>query len=313
MAAILREHLRIGGQGISQTKKFRDKLIMRDTTAAHDIPIPAYSRVVNHHEVYEYMQRVPPPWVLKPRLEAGAMGIKRVNHQDELWGLLEFLGDQQSFRVLEQYLPGDVYHVDSMTVGGETVFANVSRYAAPPLNVAHEGGVFMTYTLDANSDDALALKKLNRQIIHSFGLTDCPTHAEFIKAHHDGQFYFLEIAARVGGAHIADLVEHATNINLWREWARLEVALAEGKPYHLPQTKQLYGGLLVSLARQQRPDTSAYNDTEVVWRMDDKEYHAGLIVASDSEQRTHELLYSYRDRFISDFLAVAPPRDKPAD
>lgn len=312
MAAILREHLRLGGQGISQTKKFRDKLIMRDTAAAHGIPIPAYSRVVNHHELYEYMQRVPPPWVLKPRLEAGAMGIKRVNSQDELWGLLEFLGDQQSFRVLEQYLPGDVYHVDAMTADGETLFANVSRYAAPPLNVAHDGGVFMTYTLDPNSDDALALRKLNRELIHRFGLTDCPTHAEFIKAHHDGQFYFLEIAARVGGAHIADLVEHATNINLWREWARLEVALAEGKLYHLPQTRQLYGGLLVSLARQQYPDLSAFNDSEIVWRMD-KEYHAGLIVTSENEQRTHELLYSYRDRFIADFLAVAPPRDKPTN
>lgn len=312
MAAILREHLRVEGLGITETRKFRDKLIMRDAAATNGIPIPPYTRVVNHHEVYEFMQRVPPPWVLKPRLEAGAMGIKRVYHQDELWGMLEFLGDQQSYRVLEQYLPGDVYHVDALTVDGETVFANVSRYGAPPLNVAHEGGIFMTYTLDPNSSDALTLKKLNHQIINRFGLSNCPTHAEFIKGHDDGQFYFLEIAARVGGAHIADLVEQSTNINLWREWAHLEVALAQKQPYHLPETKHLYGGLLVSLARQQHPDTSAYNDPEIVWRMD-KAHHAGMVLVSEDEKRLQELIYSYRERFISDFLAVEPPRDKPTD
>jgi biotin carboxylase len=49
------------------------------------------------------------------------------------------------------------------------------------------------------------------------------THAEYIRAHADGRYYFLEIAARVGGAFIADLVEVSTGVNLWREWARIEV------------------------------------------------------------------------------------------
>jgi len=44
------------------------------------------------------------------------------------------------------------------------------------------------------------------------------THAEYIRAHADGRYYFLEIAARVGGAFIADLVDVSTGINLWREW-----------------------------------------------------------------------------------------------
>lgn len=312
MAAILREHLRVPGLSISETKIIRDKLIMRDAAAAAGIPVPPYSRVVNHGEVNEYMQRIPAPWVLKPRLEAGAMGIKRVYSQDELWGLLETLGDQQSFRVLEQYIPGDVYHVDALTVDGETIFASVQRYGAPPLNVAHDGGVFMSYTLDPNSEDALELKKLNRQVIQAFGLQNTPTHGEYIKAHADGKLYFLEMAARVGGAHIAELVEYSTNINLWREWARLEVAIAEGKNYRLPETKQLFGGLMVSLSRQEYPDLSGYNDSEVVWRIDKKQ-HAGLIVVSDDEQRTHDLMRQYQERFVNDFLAVAPPRDKPVD
>jgi hypothetical protein len=312
MAAILREHLRIDGLNISQTKIIRDKLIMRESAAAAGIPVPPFSRVVHHAEVADYMQRVPPPWVLKPRLEAGAMGIKRVYTQDELWSLLEILGDQQSFRVLEQYLPGDVYHCDSLTVEGETIFTSEQRYGAPPLNVAHDGGVFMTYTLDPDSDDARAIQKLNRQVIEAFGLKNTPTHAEFIKSHADGKFYFLEIAARVGGAHIAELVEYATGINLWREWGRLDVAQIRGEPYALPEVKRRAGGLLVSLARQEWPDMSGYTDPEIVWRINKKQ-HAGMIVASESPARVEELLNSYRERFVHDFLAVAPPRDKPTD
>ena len=49
------------------------------------------------------------------------------------------------------------------------------------------------------------------------------THAEFLRADSDGKFYFIEVAARVGGAFISDVIEAATGINLWREWARLEV------------------------------------------------------------------------------------------
>ena len=60
------------------------------------------------------------------------------------------------------------------------------------------------------------------------------THAEYIRAHADGRFYFLEIAARVGGAFIADLVEAATGVNLWREWARIEVSDLRGVRYELP-------------------------------------------------------------------------------
>jgi hypothetical protein len=312
MAAILREHLRIHGLNISQTKIIRDKLIMRESAAAAGILVPPFSRVVHHADVADYMQRIPPPWVLKPRLEAGAMGIKRVYTQDELWGLINVLGDQQSFRVLEQYLPGDVYHCDALTVDGETIFTSEQRYGAPPLNVAHDGGVFMTYTLDPDSDDARAIQKLNRRVIEAFGLKNTPTHAEFIKSHADGQFYFLEIAARVGGAHIAELVEYATGINLWREWGRLDVAQSRGESYTLPEVKRRAGGLLVSLARQEWPDMSAYTDPEIVWRIHKKQ-HAGMIVTSESAERVQELLNGYRERFVHDFLAVAPPRDKPTD
>jgi biotin carboxylase len=308
--AILREHLRVPGMGISLTKRFRDKLIMRQAAHEAGIRVPAFTPVIHYDDLRAYMKRVPPPWVLKPRLEAGAMGIRRVFSEEELWRLLDQLGDEGSFRVLEQYIPGAVYHVDAITYHGETCFASVQRYGQPPLNVSHDGGIFTTLTLDPAGDEAAALCAFNVEVIRALGLHDGVTHAEFIKGDADGQFYFLEIAARVGGANIADLVEAATGVNPWAEWARLEIAQARGEPYTLPKTFQRYGGLLVSLAKQDYPDLSGYNDPEVAWRMH-KKHHAGLIVASDDPARVESLVNHYAERFLADFNAVVPARDKP--
>lgn len=312
MAAILREHLRLRGMGMTQTKNFRDKLAMREVTSRAGLRVPAFVGVINHEDIHNYTDHVAPPWVLKPRLEAGAMGIKRVANKDELWWFINELGDQASFRVLEHYVPGDVYHADALTVNGETIFVNVSRYGRPPLNVSHDGGVFTTYTLPASDPDAGAIIGMNRQVIEALGHTHGPTHAEFIKGHADGQFYFLEIAARVGGAHIADLVAAATGVNLWAEWAKLEIAIARGESYSLPPLKNLHGALLVCLAKQEWPDLNAYNAPEVVWRIH-KLHHAGLIVAGEDRATIDALRAEYGERFVQDFLAVAPARKSHLD
>ncbi len=310
--SLLHEHLRLPGMGHTQTLYFRDKLAMR--MRAHDggILVPEFTHVLNYDRLRDYMSHVSPPWVLKPRTEAGAMGIKKIKDSEELWRWLDTLGDRQSFFLLEQYVPGDVYHVDSIISEGEIVFASVQKYGQPPMNVAHGGGVFTTRTLSPDREDAKALRALNAQVIGTLGLVRGVTHAEYIQALADGRFYFLEIAARVGGAHISDLVEAATGVNLWSEWARIEIAHLRGEPYRLPDVRHNCGGLLVCLARQEYPDTSAYQDPEIVWRLNKKQ-HVGLIVTSPDVNRVSALLDSYSERFIYDFLAVAPPKDKPTN
>jgi biotin carboxylase len=308
--ATLREHLRLPGMGQSITRFFRDKLAMRTKARENNILVPNFSAVFNYDRLREFMDQVPAPWVLKPRTEAGAMGIKKINESEELWRWFDQLGDQQSSFLLEQFVPGDVYHIDSIIWDGEILFASAQQYGKPPMAVAHGGGVFATRTLAPDSEETKALKALNKQVIAGLGMRQGVTHAEYIKAHADGRYYFLEIAARVGGAHISDLVEAASGINLWTEWARIELATAKGETYKLPKPNLQFGGLLVCLARQEHPDLSAYNEPEVVWRLDKKQ-HAGLIVTSKDDKRISELMNRYVERFSDDFLAVAPAKDKP--
>lgn len=308
-ASSLREHFRLPGLGETTARRFRDKLAMR--TSAHDAGLlaPAFTAVSNHSRLHEWMQRVPPPWVLKPRMEAGAMGIKRVGNAEEVWHWVHELGDEQSFFLLEQFVPGDVYHVDAITWDGDVVFALAHKYWQPPINVAHDGGVFVTRTLPRDGQEAQALLAFNRELIQAFGMSRGVTHTEFIRGR-DGRFYFLETAARVGGANIEQLVEAASGVNLWAEWSKLEAAYARGDAYAPPADQGDYAGVMICLARQEWPDLSAYQDAEIVHRVH-KQHHAGLIVASPDAQRVESLIAHYSERFAHDFLAVAPPLDKP--
>ena len=306
----LREHMRIPGMGLTTVRYFRDKLAMRARAQEVGILVPEFAHVLNYGSLREFMARVPAPWLLKPRSQASGIGMKKIHSPEELWPWLDQLGDKQSFYLLEQFVPGSVYHVDSVVSEREVVFAEAHAYGAPPLDVSHQGGVFTTRTLPRDAGDTQTLLAVNRQVIEGLGSVRGVTHAEFLRSQADGKFYFLEIAARVGGAYIADVVEAATNINLWREWARLEIGAGK-QPYALPPIRRDYAGVILCLARQEHPDTSSYTDPEIIYRVS-KYHHAGFVLRSPNAARLQELLDSYSVRFAQDFLATQPVPDKPS-
>jgi hypothetical protein len=106
------------------------------------------------------------------------------------------------------------------------------------------------------------------------------------------------------------MVEAATGLNLWAEWARIEVAQGR-ETYALPAPRHDYAGAIVSLARQEHPDTSAYADPEIVLRVQ-KRHHVGFVVASSDADRVAALLDAYVTRIAVDFAASLPPwSDRP--
>ena len=310
MAASLREHLRIPGMGETTTRYFRDKLAMRMKAMEAGVHVPEFVHLLNDAKVAEFTRRVPPPWVLKPRGMAGAIGIQVVHSLDDLRAADRALGDRRSFFLVERFVPGDVCHVDSIVYGNRILFAVASQYGYPPLDVSQRGGIFTTRLLERGSAPSEALLAANQGVLAAMGLVRGVSHTEFIKGD-DGELYFLETSARVGGAHIAELVEAATGLNLWGEWAKVEIA-GGNLPYAPPPPANDYAALLVSLARQEHPDTSAYNDPEIVWRMQ-MPHHVGMIVKSPHRERVAGLLDQYVERVKKDFATVAPPRDKPTN
>ena len=309
-AAAVREHWRIPGMNVSTTAFYRDKLAMRKGAREAGFLVPEFCRVLNYDELRAYMGRVTPPWLLKPRAEASALGIRKIHEPEQLWRALDELGDRQSNFILEQFVPGDIFHVDSIVSGSEVVFSCVHQYGRPPMQVMHEGGVFTTRTVGRGTAEWRELTELNARLAPALGMVRGITHAEYIRAHADGRIYFLEIAARVGGAFIADLVQASTGINLWREWARIEVSDLRGVPYELPPNYEEYAGSVLCLAQTAEPDTSQFAAPEIVYRMK-KHHHAGMIVRSPHAERVRELLEDYSADFARLYLAWIPAPEKP--
>jgi phosphoribosylamine-glycine ligase len=314
-AALMREHLCLPGLSSSGAKVFRDKLSMAVYSQRAGIDVPDFVPLVNAQEVEEFMQRVPGPWVIKPRSDVSAIGISKVSEPDEVRRAIsemnerENLRERASYYVLARFIPGEVFHVDSIVNDGKVLFAGTNQYGRPPMQVAHQGGAYISRTLERGSADEKTLLSINKKLVRALGLERGATHAEFIKSEMDGKFYFLEIAARVGGAYISDVLEAASGINLWREWARLEIA--DGKaPSKITPLRKEYAGIILSLAKQEYPDTSAYTDDEIISRVK-KRHHAGLIVRAPRLERVNQLLDDYSRRFVEDLVAVAPPPERP--
>ncbi|WP_435353262.1 ATP-grasp domain-containing protein [Emticicia sp. SJ17W-69] len=310
-AALVREHFRIPGMGQTTARYFRDKLAMRVQAQDSGIAVPPFSSLFHDIDITEYLQKTSPPWVIKPRSEASAAGIKKVHSFQEAWDTVHSLGDERHNFLIEQFKPGDVYHVDALTVGGKVIFSRSNQYLNTPFEVAHGGGIFRSVTVEHNSEDDVALKKMNEQVMKAFGLKFSASHTEMIKCYEDGKFYFLETASRVGGANLAEMVEFSSGINLWREWAKIETAVATGGSYELPNVEEDYSGIVISLSSHQYPDYAPFNDPEIVWKMND-EYHIGLIVRSKSREKVMELMEKYAS-MIRDlgYHASAPAPDKP--
>ena len=304
-AALLREHFRMPGMGQTTGRYFRDKLAMRIQAQDSKIPVPAFTALFNDDAINLFADTVPAPWLLKPRSEASATGIKKVHSKDELWQLVHSLGDDRHKYLVERFAPGDVYHVDSLNYERSVEFTRVSQYLDTPFEVAHGGGIFRSHTVAFDLKDDKALKKLNKRVMKAFGMKHGASHTEFIKSKETGEYFFLETSSRVGGANLAEMVEASSQINLWAEWARIEDAVLKGYDYELPKVEDKYAGIVVSLSRFEHPDTSSFTDSEIVWRMN-KPWHIGLIVAADTRERVLELLDHYTQRIGNEFHASAP-------
>ena len=296
--------------GQTTHRYFRDKLAMRQKADQSTINVPEFTAVFNNDEIYHFTQKISATWVLKPRSEASASGIRKINSEYELWEALDALGDERHLFLLESFKPGDVYHVDSLTFNNDTIFTSASQYLAPPMQVSHEGGVFMTKTLGTDSDDFRELSDLNSQLLTAFGLKNGATHTEFIKGKDDGKWYFLETSSRVGGAHIPDLVEAATHINIWREWARIEDALLKNIEYKIADPEGYYAGLIIALIKDQSPDYRDFESEEAI-KFLPIDYHIGIVFRSDDPDVIQEKLDDAAVTIQEEMLSILPPKTKP--
>ena len=313
-AARAREHLQLGGMTGSHALRFRDKLTMRNIASEAGIPCPEFTATFNPKQINGFLEKTPAPWIVKPRTEVNAFGIRKCETAEQVWQTLTELDNRHNWRdhpsqyLIEHFIEGKVYHVDSVVENGKIVASGVSVYGTTPFKVSHYGGVFTTSIVPYKSKERKELEKLNKKLLKAFKYERGIAHAEFLQSDATGEFFLIEVAARVGGAYIANVLEQASGFSLWREWARLETA-SEKHPYEAPKIRKDYAGIALCLAKEDKPDTTHYDDAEIVYRIT-KPKHVGLIFYSPQAERVSELLTVYTEKITQDFLAVAPVKER---
>lgn len=280
LAASLREHLRLPGMGESAARYFRDKLAMRMGARASGVRVPPFVPAVHFPSVAHFLHEVPGPWVVKPRTEASSKGIRKCQHPQEVWDTLHGLGDRVSDYLIERFIPGDVFHVDGIVSGGQVLFAAAHKYGRPILELHTQGGVYTTRRVRHGSETEEALLRMNQEVVTALGLRDGVTHIEYIRSRETGEFYFLEAGARVGAGLIEEMVEAESGLNLWAEWAKIEIAQLQGH-YELPPVHNTYAGVLATVAPVEWPDPRPYLQPGVYPVPVPKPYHLGLLAKSD--------------------------------
>lgn len=304
----LREEFRSPGMGETTARHFYDKLAMRMIARDNDIRIPGFSSLFNDDDIRKFFDSSEGPWVVKPRSDAGALGIRKLADEHAFWEWNDTHKENRHTYLIEEFKPGHVYHVDALMTDYKPLFTRSSRYLQPPFDIAHGGGVFRSQSLDVKDPESKKLKELNAKLIKAFGLKFGASHSEYIKCNEDGKFYFLETSARVGGANLANMVEAASGINLWAEWAKIEAAMLLGEKYKLPETENSNAGIVATLSRFETPDYTPLEHPSVVWKMQ-KTYHVGLIVKNDDAQEVYELLNKFTEKIFADYHSTVPLKE----
>ncbi len=290
--AMLRDHLRLPGMKESEARYFRDKLAMRMRAKEGGIPVPPFTHAIHRGQVFGFMQEVAPPYMLKVRDGVAAIGVSKVETREAMWPALDKLGAKVSHYLVEKYTAGDVYHVDSIVSDGKVVFAVPNRYGVPIFDI-QKGGSYISMMLDRKSKMHKRLLELNEKLLPVLGIQNGVTHVEYIHGKDDDVIYFLEAAARVGASKIPDVINQATGICLWHEWAKLEL----GGKYTLPKaTKKDYAGVIFTVSKHHDSDLTPFDAPEVVWKSK-KPGLAGLMVHSSQPKRVEELLAQYDPAF----------------
>ena len=298
-AALLREEFRLPGMGQTTSRYFRDKLAMRMRAAEKGVPVPAFSALFRLSQLQKFCEQNSGPWVIKPRSEASADGILKVETIEEAVAAFEKLGEESYRYLIEVFAPGKVYHVDALVSDGELSFVRSSAYGDPPLAVVSRGGLFQTRTLEEKSKDSRTLAKLTKDVMKAFGMRYSASHTEFIQDA-KGNYLFLETSSRVGGAYISNMIECATGIDLWSEWAKLELCQLSGESYVVPKASQGNGAVTIRTVSEHQPDLSEFLVPEVQIVVD-KPYHAGFVLAATSVKDLAKIQDDLAERLAARF------------
>ena len=226
LAARLREELGLPGLTVAQTVPFRDKERMKQLLDAAGLRTPWHTEARTVADVWAAAERVGYPLIVKPIDGAGSADTYRVGSAVELDAILPMIRHLPQVSV-EEFIDGEEFTYDTICAGGQVLFENICQYHPRPLETKmHEWISPVTVALrDLDAPGLQGGRALGTSVIKALGFTDGFTHMEWYRKA-DGEVVFGEIGARPPGARTVDVMNYATDADLFTAWAQ---AVTQGR------------------------------------------------------------------------------------
>ncbi len=228
VVAAVAEALGLPGIGTAAARRLTNKVEMRRALAEAGIPQPAFAAARTREEARAALAEVGTPAVLKPADSGGQRGVFRIDTLADLDGAVEAaLAESRAGEViLEQYLPGTEMNGIALARGGEVVTLTLSDRLRPP-GVGFGVGWIHLYPASLNGARLRRAEQTAAAAAAALGLRDGIAFPQLIAAS-DGSVRVVEVAARIPGGQMADLVRHAVGVDL------VEIALRQALGKEVP-------------------------------------------------------------------------------
>lgn len=213
-AAKLREILNISGQNYFSANAYRNKVLMKQILDVNNILVPKFTLANNHNNIKQLIKDVGFPIVLKPIMGSGSENTYILKDKRSLEEKLILLQNELEQYEVEQFIEGEMYHVDGLYHYNKYSPIVVSKYYHGCLNFDY-GLPVSSYQLEQDSDIAKQVTQLVRNIIEILPSPDTFSfHAEFILDSNTSEIYLCEIASRTGGGGIGETYKLFTDVDL---------------------------------------------------------------------------------------------------
>ncbi|MBV9576392.1 MAG: aspartate 1-decarboxylase [Gammaproteobacteria bacterium] len=239
LAAYLRTKFSVKGIQFNEVKKFRNKIEMKSQARNSKIAVPVFSSLSDEINVGKLINEIGFPIILKPKNGVSSEGVYKANSAEEFNQFLSSV-DKDNYEC-EQFIDGKIYHVDGLVYQGNFCIYQVSAYINTCLDYIH-GNPLGSVVID---DEVFIenAKHFTLNVLDAFSLRDGAFHLEFI-INGKNKIYFLEIAARVGGAQVPHVFKYVYGVDLFHEWVNIQI----GNNISLKKNcfnKKLIGGWLL--------------------------------------------------------------------
>ncbi|HLL77416.1 MAG TPA: ATP-grasp domain-containing protein [Pyrinomonadaceae bacterium] len=226
LAARIRETLGVAGMTVEETVPFRDKDRMKQVLSAAGVRTPRHARATTAEECRDAARRIGYPLILKPIAGAGSADTYRVDDDAQLEETLLRLGHLPEVNV-EEFIEGEEFTFDTVCVGGQVAYYNISQYRPHPLIARTVEWVSPQIIMlrDVEAEEYAAGREMGRAVLRALNFQTGFTHMEWFRKP-GGEVVFGEIGCRPPGARSVDVMNYAGDIDLFAGWAE---AVAQGK------------------------------------------------------------------------------------